>query len=135
MAGFKALPSRIGTLAPRIKALPKKADSFYLSPEWRALVAEVKRERGAWCQRCGSTHRVTGDHIQELKDGGAPLDPANVELLCQACHNTKTAKARARRVGLAPVGSHGARRLQGVTDQGAAQPRGGGRKSPGPPAS
>ena len=107
MAGFKALPSRIGTLAPRIKALPKKADSFYLSPEWRALVAEVKRERGAWCQRCGSTHRVIGDHIRELKDGGARLDKRNVELLCQSCHNKKTAMARQARVGLG--GDDGAR--------------------------
>lgn len=100
MARFKALPPRIGTLAPRVKALPKKADGFYLSPEWRQLVAEVKRERGAWCQRCGSTHRVIGDHIRELKDGGAPLDKRNVELLCQACHNAKSARARQARVGL-----------------------------------
>lgn len=100
MARFRALPSRIGALPPRVGSLPKKAASIYLSPEWRALVARTKRERGCWCARCGSTHRVIGDHIQELRDGGAPLDPANVELLCQACHNVKTATARAARVGL-----------------------------------
>lgn len=100
MAGFKALPPRIGTLAPRIKALPKKAENFYLSPEWRRFIAQVKRERGCFCARCGSTHRVIGDHIQELRDGGAPFDRANVELLCQAHHNEKTARARAARVGL-----------------------------------
>ncbi|PJN94455.1 HNH endonuclease [Amaricoccus sp. HAR-UPW-R2A-40] len=135
MARYRNLPDRYAAPPPRYVPPPKKAEDFYQSKEWRRLVARLKRERGAWCQRCGSTHRVTGDHIQELKDGGAPLDPANVELLCQACHNTKTAKARARRVGLAQAGSHGARRLQGVTDQGTAQPRGGGRKSPRSPAS
>jgi 5-methylcytosine-specific restriction endonuclease McrA len=84
-------------LAPQLRPPPKVADSFYLSPEWRALVVQVKRERGAWCQRCGSKHRVAGDHKRELKDGGAALDPANVELLCSRCHNRKTAAVRARR--------------------------------------
>lgn len=100
MARFKALPPRIGALPPRVGSLTKKAASIYLTPEWRALVAQVKRERGCWCARCGSTKRVIGDHIHELRDGGAPFDPANIELLCQACHNGKTAAARAARVGL-----------------------------------
>ena len=71
---------------------------FYTSPEWRELVRDIKRRRGSWCQRCGSTKRIIGDHIVELKDGGAALDERNVELLCAACHNAKTAKARAARV-------------------------------------
>ncbi|WP_423804552.1 HNH endonuclease [Novosphingobium lindaniclasticum] len=37
------------------------------------------------------------DHKQERKDGGADLDPANLEWLCQPHHNRKTAEARARR--------------------------------------
>lgn len=77
--------------------LPKKAEGFYTSPEWRGLVADVKRARGSFCQRCGSRHRVIADHIVERKDGGADLDESNVELLCAACHNRKTAAARAAR--------------------------------------
>lgn len=91
------LPPVLQGLPPVLRPLPKQADKFYLSPEWRALVGRLRRERGAWCERCGSTHRLIGDHKVELRDGGAPLDPANVELLCQACHNRKTAEARARR--------------------------------------
>jgi 5-methylcytosine-specific restriction endonuclease McrA len=85
----------------RVKARPKVVERFYNSPEWRKLVASIKRERGNWCQRCGSGGRgvrVIGDHIVERRDGGAELDPVNIELLCAACHNRKTAKAKAARV-------------------------------------
>ncbi|MBX7459543.1 HNH endonuclease [Qipengyuania huizhouensis] len=78
--------------------MPKKAEAFYQSKEWRALVRSIKAERGNWCERCGSGHRVAGDHKVERRDGGAELDPANVELLCQPCHNRKTAAAKAARV-------------------------------------
>jgi 5-methylcytosine-specific restriction enzyme A len=93
--------SRIATLGSRVAVPAKRADAIYSSREWRALVRAIKAERGRWCERCGSAHRVAGDHIVEIKDGGAALDAANVELLCQPCHNRKTAAARARRVGLA----------------------------------
>lgn len=81
----------------RVAAPPKQAEPFYRSAAWVALVRDIKAERGNWCERCGSTHRVVADHKVERKDGGADLDPGNVELLCQACHNRKTAQARARR--------------------------------------
>jgi 5-methylcytosine-specific restriction endonuclease McrA len=104
---------RLKTLAPRLKALdtrrltppPKRAEPFYLSPAWRWLVARLIRERGRRCERCGRTGnadgswlRLFGDHVVELKDGGAELDPGNVRLLCGSCHSTKTAKARADRM-------------------------------------
>lgn len=82
---------------PRVKMPPKIADSLYQSKEWRRLVASIKRERGRFCQRCGGTNRVAGDHIVEIKDGGAPFERSNIELLCQPCHNRKTAQQRARR--------------------------------------
>lgn len=87
----------VRSLGPRVLPAPKIADALYLSPEWRSLMVQIKRDRGARCEDCGSTHRVAGDHVVEVKDGGAPLDPKNVRLRCQACHNAKTAKAKAAR--------------------------------------
>ncbi|MCB1516116.1 MAG: HNH endonuclease [Hyphomicrobiaceae bacterium] len=50
--------------------------------------------------RCGSTIRLIADHILERRDRPElELELTNVETLCQACHNAKTAKARARRAG------------------------------------
>lgn len=78
---------------------PKKADPFYLSPEWRKLMGEIIAERGRRCEECGRTGtRIFGDHIIELQDGGAPLDKANVMCRCGSCHTRKTAASRARRM-------------------------------------
>lgn len=97
MGKLSNLRSRVRGLEGRLKPPPKIAEAFYQSKEWRSLVARIKRERGNWCQRCGSTNRVIADHIVERKDGGADLDPANIELLCFAHHQRKTADARKRR--------------------------------------
>jgi 5-methylcytosine-specific restriction protein A len=86
-------------LAPRIAVPAKVAEGFYQSKAWRALVASIKRERGNRCQRlgCRSTHRIIADHVVERKDGGADLDRNNIELLCFAHHQAKTAAARRAR--------------------------------------
>lgn len=82
----------------------KKADSFYSSPEWRSLMKMIIGVRGRRCEdpkhaegspRAGM--RVYGDHIVEILDGGATLDPANIMLRCGPCHGRKTADARATR--------------------------------------
>jgi 5-methylcytosine-specific restriction enzyme A len=97
MGKLKAMDSRLAPMPAKVKAAPKVAESFYQSGAWRSLVARLKRERGNWCQRCGSTERVIADHIVERKDGGADLDETNIELLCHRHHQQKTAQARARR--------------------------------------
>lgn len=97
--GYRSLPPRYATLPPRVRVAPKAADPFYLSAEWRSLVARLKRRRGGRCERCGSDHRLIGDHVVELRDGGAALDEGNIMILCQSCHNAKTARARAARAG------------------------------------
>jgi 5-methylcytosine-specific restriction enzyme A len=107
-------------MAPRFRlleqrtALPpaKAVDPFYISPEWRALMAEIIAERGRRCedpqcqrrldQSIGAPTRVYGDHIVELRDGGAPLDKRNVMLRCGSCHTRKTAEARAIRTARKP---------------------------------
>jgi 5-methylcytosine-specific restriction endonuclease McrA len=95
-------------LSPRLARLdtrsalppPKKADPFYLSRQWRDLVEELIRVRGRKCETpgCGREHvRLFGDHVVELRDGGAPLDPRNVKLRCGSCHTKKTSAEKARR--------------------------------------
>lgn len=97
---------RLSTLAPRlapadlrsIKPPEKVALPFYSTPEWRALVARLIAERGRRCQKCGRTGcRIYGNHLKELSDGGAPLDPENVRLDCPGCHTKHTNEQRAKR--------------------------------------
>lgn len=99
---LRMMPARLRSLPALVKPMPKVAERFYTSKEWRGLMARLKRQRGAWCERCGAGGkgvRIIGDHVVERKDGGAELDPANVMLLCLPCHNRKTAEAKARRAG------------------------------------
>jgi len=98
------VPHRLATLdVRRVGTAGGPHDGFYRSPEWRAVIATIKRERGARCEdpECatpfGPWRRIIGDHIRELRDGGAPLDKRNVLLRCHACHVRKTARERARR--------------------------------------
>lgn len=103
---IKLVKPTLRTMNTRTVQVPsKQADSFYLSPAWRRLMAEIIRERGRICEdpHCnGRTHRpgmrVFGDHIVELKDGGAPLDKSNILLRCGASHTRKTAAVRAKRM-------------------------------------
>jgi hypothetical protein len=74
---------------------------FYKSPEWKALVAAVIKARGRRCEDCGAGGRVYADHVVELKDGGARLDPHNICLRCATCHGRKTEHRRRERAGLA----------------------------------
>jgi hypothetical protein len=106
---------RLRTLGAKLKPsaqskvrLPaKKAEGFYTSAEWRSLIDAIMRRRGKRCEdadhdpaRPRTGIRVFGDHIIERKDGGAPLDPANVMLRCGSCHTRKAAEVR-------PVRYHG----------------------------
>ncbi|MFA5897890.1 MAG: HNH endonuclease signature motif containing protein [Hyphomicrobium sp.] len=97
MGRLSNIRSGLKPMSGRLRLPPKIADSLYTSREWRELVARIKRARGAWCVICGSKHRLIGDHIIEIRDGGAPLDTSNVELLCFTCHQRKTAAARLKR--------------------------------------
>lgn len=97
--------------AAKVRQPEKQASPFYLSPEWRALVIdEIERRFGGrgrarcqdpecrWPKRRGI--RLFGDHVIEIKDGGAALDPRNILFRCGACHSRKTAASRASRLGL-----------------------------------
>ncbi len=98
------LRNRVSTAAPRIAARPKQIDAVY-SREWVTLRAQIIKERGRRCEdpQCttqdrGAGRQIYGDHIKELQDGGALLDPANVLLRCAPCHTRKTLAERAKRM-------------------------------------
>ncbi len=111
MAKLRNVAPRLASVDTRIaRPAPKTADPFYLSAAWRDLVERLNAERGRCCQQCGRTHnpdgspvRIYGDHVRELKDGGAPLDANNVQLLDGRCHARKTAAARAARMAAVPT--------------------------------
>jgi 5-methylcytosine-specific restriction enzyme A len=110
MGWIRTQAPRIATRDTRaVKQLPKQVDGFYLSTEWRNLVASLTAERGRRCEQCGRTGeggervRIFGDHVRELRDGGALFDPLNVKLLCGACHATKTLAERGKRMAERPA--------------------------------
>ena len=104
MGRLRTLQNRVAVLDTR-KAKPphKRAAAFYLSREWRSLVASLMAQRGRRCEdpeckmRGREGIRIFGDHIKELQDGGAPLDPDNVLLRCGSCHTRKTSEERKQR--------------------------------------
>ena len=52
---------------------------------WREIKAQVKAERGARCERCGSTVNLDLHHCKAKRYGGKDvLD--NAQLLCEPCH-------------------------------------------------
>lgn len=109
MSMLRSIGQKLGPpRAVKMKAAAKLADPFYLSPEWRALMDSIIVERFGSRERarcedpdCKAPHRrgirIFGDHIKELRDGGAMLDRGNVLCRCGSCHSLKTAAARAAR--------------------------------------
>ena len=106
--GLQALQPRVAMADLRTAALPPKvADRFYTSPAWIALRDRVRREAGGRCQAQGrgrAERRMFVDHIVELKDGGAPLQRSNCQLLCNAHHAVKTVAERVKRTARRPGG-------------------------------
>jgi hypothetical protein len=104
MMALKTLRSRLGVANTfSVKPPPKRGDPLYDTKEWRDLMRRLFAVRGRRCEdpNCPTPHgpwsRIYGDHIIELRDGGAPLDEGNVLLRCPTCHGAKTASERGRR--------------------------------------
>ena len=97
----------------KLRLPEKRVDPFYQSPEWRTFIAAVIAERkpallarqGHLCEDrdCHAVHsprmRIFGDHVIEMRDGGAPFDKRNIMLRCGSSHTRKTAAERRRRMG------------------------------------
>lgn len=76
----------------------KRTLDFYGSAAWKALRLKIQRAANRTCSSCGKTDtRIYVDHIVEMRDGGAPLDEANLQALCGGCHAKKSARERAKR--------------------------------------
>lgn len=102
MGRLTTLGARVGALGPRVRPPVKLADPFYQTRGWRQFASLIKSQRGYVCEECAHDGRKTpwlihADHITEIKDGGAALDPLNIMLRCQPCHNRKTSREAMRR--------------------------------------
>lgn len=103
MTKLTMLKPRLGAPRPKLRALPKKAERFYQSPEWKRYRAAhrkwtIEHKGGLWCEDCGSTDRLILDHHHERKDGGADFPPfEEAGWKCGGCHNRKTASKKAER--------------------------------------
>lgn len=69
----------------------KKADPFYLSPEWRRF-RRWYLNRHPLCG-CGAAGQMV-DHVVPISRGGAKLDERNAQTMCWRCHNRKTGGER-----------------------------------------
>ena len=100
-SSFKGCPKCRQTRAKAYDMLHRdeSLDKFYHSKEWKR-VRGLKLKHSPVCEECKEKPAVIVDHIVEIKDGGSKLDIDNLQSLCRACHNTKTAKERQKREGV-----------------------------------
>jgi 5-methylcytosine-specific restriction protein A len=66
---------------------PERAE-FYASAAWRGARKRHLREH-PHCMVCAQPANIV-DHILSRAEGGADLDPANLQSLCRSCHGRKT---------------------------------------------
>ncbi len=103
MVRLMRAPARIGAAPSRVVRAQKAALPFYQSPEWVAL-RQSRIGDPDWVaakKRAKPGERLILDHIIEMKDGGAPLDPRNTQWLTFSEHQVKTEKTKRKRAGLA----------------------------------
>lgn len=75
-----------------------EATKFYNSTQWKKVRDEMMRRSGGVCAMCGGvSKRMIVDHIKEIKDGGCKLCYENLQVLCNSCHNKKTADESKKR--------------------------------------
>jgi 5-methylcytosine-specific restriction protein A len=75
----------------------KEKTGFYSSAAWVKL-RNWYRNAHPLCEECDKKGRIRQmkivDHIQAIRDGGGALDAANLQSLCDSCHNSKSGKER-----------------------------------------
>lgn len=60
---------------------------IHIHETWNQIRQRIIRRDGA-CTICGSASKLEVDHIEEVQDGGLPID-SNLRVLCQRCHKSK----------------------------------------------
>lgn len=75
----------------------KELHSFYKTKEWRVTSEYVRAKNNYLCIKCEEDNRITKadvtDHIIPITvDYDKRLDIHNLQPLCHACHNIKTAE-------------------------------------------
>ena len=65
---------------------------FYNSSAWRKLREQILLRNHYICKHCGGLAEMVDHIIPTKQDWNRRLDPTNLQPLCNACHNTKTAK-------------------------------------------
>lgn len=68
----------------------KEASKFYHSRAWKK-VRDLQLAQSPLCEWCGEIATIA-DHRIPISQGGAKLDRSNLQSLCHACHNIKTAE-------------------------------------------
>ena len=66
---------------------------LYRLAAWKRARLLALRRAGYKCQRCGGARRLEVHHRTPLEHGGAPFDPANLEVICRHCHFAAHGKA------------------------------------------
>lgn len=97
------LKSRLQTAGNRIATLtPQRPDTVQRKRGWAGVQdrERIRKRDCGLCQECKRQGRTSVgaavDHIKPLWDGGDDTDE-NKELLCQPCHDVKTAREARQR--------------------------------------
>lgn len=80
---------------------------FYHSAKWQRIRARYLAQHPL-CELCLRHNHIVSavvvDHKKEIRDGGSMTDFENLQALCAACHNRKTAGERSRRCAVVEGG-------------------------------
>lgn len=67
------------------QAINRAGRTIYNKHKWKRTRERILFNQPL-CARCGSVAEDV-HHLVDLKDGGDPYDPTNLEPLCHACHS------------------------------------------------
>lgn len=70
---------------------------FYDSAVWKKA-RRLQLSKQPLCKHCSMAGKIVAatevDHIVRMSEGGAALDPDNLQSLCHSCHSIKTGREK-----------------------------------------